>query len=88
MYNTWITAYEDGKVYGVCLVDMSAAFDIVDQSLLLKKMELYGFGEDSLDWTRSYLTGRSQCVSINGSLSKLLPVPTGVPQVSMLGPIF
>ena len=84
MYDTWINAYEDGEVSGVCLVDMSAAFDIVDHSLLLKKMELYGFGEDSLDWTRSYLTGRRQCVSINGSLSKILPVPTGVPQGSIL----
>ena len=88
MYDTWINAYEDGEVSGVCLLDMSAAFDIVDHSLLLKKMELYGFGDDSLDWTRSYLTGRSQCVSINGSLSKFLPVPTGVPHGSILGPIF
>ena len=88
MYDTWINAYEDGELSGVCLLDMSAAFDIVDHSLLLKKMKLYGFGEDSLEWTESYLTGRSQCVSISGSLSKLLPVPTGVPQGSILGPIF
>ena len=67
---------------------MSASFDIVDHSLLLNKLELYGFGQQSQKWIRNYLEGRSQCVSINGSLSKLLNVPTGVPQGSILGPIF
>jgi hypothetical protein len=51
---------------------MSAAFDVVDHSLLLKKMKLYGFGEDS----------------ISESVSKLIPVPIGVPQGSILGAIF
>ena len=88
MYDTWVNAYDDGELSGVCLLDMSAAFDIVDHSLLLKKMELYGFDEESLNWVQSYLSGRSQCVCINGSLSKLLPVPIGVPQGSILGPTF
>ena len=40
-----------------------------------------------LDWLHSYLSGRSQCVVIEGWLSKLLPVDTGVPQGSILGPL-
>ena len=88
MYDTWVNAYDNGELSGVCLLDMSAAFDIVDHSLLLKKMDLYGFDQESLEWIQSYLSGRSQCVSINGSLSKLLPVSIGVPQGSILGPIF
>ena len=88
MQDTWVGALEDGDLSGVCLLDMSAAFDIVDHPLLLKKLELYGFGGNSLEWVNSYLTNRRQCVSISGSLSKLLPVPTGVPQGSILGPLF
>ena len=88
MHDTWVGALEDGELSGVCLLDMSAAFDIVDHTLLLKKLELYGFDRDSLEWIQSYLSDRRQCVSISGSLSKLLPVPTGVPQGSILGPMF
>ena len=87
MYDGWLQAVEDGKMAGVCLLDMSAAFDVVDHGLLLKKLELYGYDEDSLGWVSSYLNGRSQCVMIEGCLSKLLPVNVGVPQGSILGPL-
>ena len=66
---------------------MSAAFDVVDHTLLLKKLELYGMDSDSLGWVRSYLDGRSQSVMIEGCLSKLLSVNSGVPQGSILGPL-
>ena len=41
---------------GVCMVDMSAAFDVVDTEILLDKMKLYGFDRNALQWTWSYLT--------------------------------
>ena len=88
MYDGWVNAYDAGELSGVGLLDMSAAFDIVDHDILLQKLELYGFQQDSINWVHSYLSGRSQCVSINGSLSRLLPVPVGVPQGSILGPLF
>ena len=87
MYDGWVNAYDNGELTGVCLLDMSAAFDIVDHTILLRKLELYGFQKNSLDWVQSYLSGRSQGVCINGSLSRLLPVPVGVPQGSILGPL-
>ena len=87
MYDGWLQAVESGQLAGVCMLDMSAAFDVLDHELLLQKLSLYGFDESILGWTESYLHGRSQCVVINGSLSKMLPVSTGVPQGSILGPL-
>ena len=87
MYDGWLKAVDSGKLAGACLLDMSAAFDVVDHELLLSKLSLYGLDDSSKDWVRSYLNGRSQSVSIEGSLSKFLPVHTGVPQGSILGPL-
>ena len=87
LYDVWLESLENGELGGVCFLDMSAAFDIVDHSLLLKKLELYGFDRDMVSWTSSYLSGRSQSVCIDGNLSKLLPVVHGVPQGSILGPL-
>ena len=72
---------------GVCMVDMSAAFDVVDHQLLLEKLKLYGFDRNSTQWTWSYLTYRSQLVYIDGSQSSPLPLEAGVPQSSILGPL-
>ena len=87
LYDVWLESLENGELGGECFLDMSAAFDIVDHSLLLKKLELYGFDRDMVSWTSSYLSGRSQSVCIDGNLSKLLPVVHGVPQGSILGPL-
>ena len=87
LYDVWVEAVQNGELAGVCFLDMSAAFDIVDHSLLLEKLELYGFDKNMLNWTNSYLSGRTQAVSIDGSLSRLLHVQHGVPQGSILGPL-
>ena len=74
MYTTWLEALEEGYMGGVCMIDMSAAFDVVDTELLLDKLKLYGFDKHSVQWIWSYLTYRSQAVYIEGSLSSLLPL--------------
>ena len=51
MYDTWLDAVEDGDLAGVCMVDMSAAFDVVDTELLLEILKLYGFDENTIQWT-------------------------------------
>ena len=87
MYDTWVKAVDKKELSGVCLLDMSAAFDIVDHSLLLQKLELYGFDDIATGWVKSYLSDRQQYVSIDGSMSSMLHTPTGVPQGSILGPV-
>ena len=88
MYTTWLDALEQGDMAAVCMIDMSAAFDVVDTALLLDKMKMYGFDRNAVQWTWSYLTYRSQSVYIEGSLSSPLSLIAGVPQGSILGPLF
>ena len=87
MYDTWVQAVDKGELAGVCMLDMSAAFDVVDHGILLNKLQLYGFYDEVIRWMRDYLTGRTQAVYIDGSLSSFLTVEVGVPQGSILGPL-
>ena len=87
MYSNWLDAFEDEKITAVILLDMSAAFDLVDKSILVEKLKLYGFDRHSADWMENYMSGRSQQVYIDGVLSDPMAVDVGVPQGSMLGPI-
>ena len=87
MYTTWVEALEQGELAAVCMIDMSAAFDVVDTELLLEKLKLYGCDRGSVQWFWSYLTYRSQRVYIEGSLSGYKSLEAGVPQGSILGPI-
>ena len=50
MHDAWVTAAETGQLAGAALIDMSAAFDVVDTNLLLKKCELYNFDRKTVQW--------------------------------------
>ena len=67
--------------------DLSKAFDTLNHDILLKKLEHYGIRDTALTWFTSYLNNRSQFVELNGHKSENLPLPTGVPQGSILGPL-
>ena len=88
MYDRWVRAASDGQLSGVVLLDLSAAFDLVDSGLLLRKLKTYGFDDDVLSWVESYLTDRYQAVWIDHALSDFLACKVGVPQGSNLGPLF
>ena len=68
-------------------MDLQKAFDTVDHQILLAKLNHYGICGVSNDWFKSYLSNRSQYVSINGYDSGLAAINCGVPQGSVLGPL-
>ena len=69
-------------------IDVQKAFDKVSHDLLLDKLSALGIGGNSLSLLRSYLSNRKQTVRINSTPSKELDVFSGVPQGSILGPLF
>jgi hypothetical protein len=83
-----LTALDDRKIAVLALLDLSSAFDTIDHAILLHRLQ-FVFGVDGtvLAWFRSYLTERSQVVSVSGSRSSPRHLLFGVPQGSVLGPI-
>ena len=67
-------------------MDFKKAFDTVPHIRLLKKLEGYGVRGEMLNWVKAFLENRQQFVKINNSSSNNLPVTSGVPQGSVLGP--
>jgi hypothetical protein len=68
-------------------LDLSKAFDTVSHSILLAKLDHHGIRGQCLSWFQSYLSGRSQQVNVNSSLSQSHSIKTGVPQGTILSPL-
>jgi len=65
-----------------------AAFDCVDHTILLQRLQLgAGLTDAVLEWISSFRSGRTQQIAYNGELSRVQPVLFGVPQGSVLGPL-
>ena len=67
--------------------DLSKAFDTLNHEVLLKKLEHYGIRGRAKSWFESYLNNRVQFVEYNNCKSSYLPIVTGIPQGSILGPL-
>ena len=70
------------------LTDLSKGFDCIAHNLLIAKLAIYGFSDTALRYVYSYLSNRKQCVHINNTYSNYQKIIPGVPQGSILGPIF
>ena len=78
----------DIKIPASIFLDLSKAFDTLNFDILLRKLQHCGIDGNSLNLIKSYLTNRFQYVQFENSDSSLLEVKTGIPQGSILGPLF
>ena len=78
----------NGKVTTAVFIDLRKAFDTVDHSILLKKLDKVGIKNEIFMWCKNYLSNRKQKTLVNGIHSEYLDVSCGVPQGSVLGPLF
>ena len=79
---------DSGKAVALTLLDLSAALDTIDLSLLYDCLhDWFGLDGTVLLWIKSYLSNRKQKIKIGDSLSESVILPFGVPQGSVLGPL-
>jgi hypothetical protein len=76
-----------GKQTDLILIDFSKAFDKANHAKLLHKLDTYGVQGQTLQWIQALLSDRTQTVVLEGEASDTIPVTSGVPRGSVLGPI-
>ena len=82
-----MSAISSSEIVGTVFLDFKKAFDLVDHSILLKKLSLYVKDFSLLAFNHSYLTNRSQYVFLNNESSSKGLVRYGVPKGSVFGPL-
>ena len=85
----WQHPEENGKCTSIISLDLSAAFNTVNHTILLDVLNGYfGISEHALSWVSSYLPSRKFQVQIGHLISNMVKIDFSVPQSNILGPIF
>ena len=78
-------AYDDDQISEAVFIDFSKAFDRVPHTLLLHKLQVYGFEGKLWTFLKNFLSERSFSVKVSSALSSSSSVSCSVPQGSVLG---
>ena len=82
------SALDESHDVALVILDLSAAFDTIDQCQLLSLLNAeFGVHAKALSWLETYLEARTQRVKIDDAMSETIPLTCGVPQGSVLGPV-
>ena len=87
-YDSILSKLEEGEDVDVIYLDFSKAFDKVDHKILLSKLKSLGITGKLHKWIQSFLLDRNQIVFVDGHESYQAKIQSGVPQGSVLGPLF
>ena len=85
--DNWRMLKEQGAIPGILLADLSKAFDCLPHSLIITKLQAYGFSKPASTLLADYLSNRPQRVKTGGVTSDWNTILKGVPQGSIMGPI-
>ena len=84
--NDFAEALDQKRVVVLVMLDLSSVFDVIDHGIMLTRLQhSFGVTAEALGWMRSYISGRTQCVSVGPATSFNANLCCGVPQGSAFG---
>ena len=88
LLHSWQKELDNSGFIGTILMDLSKTYDCLPHDLIIAKFEVYGLSKNSLKLLLDYLEGRKQRMKVGYSYSFWSDAKRGVPQESILGPLF